>query len=109
MRKKLVLACTALVLSFNSFAGEIVKDTEITRIGSSSKGVTDDFFITVSRGTGSCAGGHIVFRRADAPSDAFFDRLYALAMLAFANKSQKVRVVSPNDSCNTATYLEVSR
>ena len=103
-----VMGISLLLFISSVSAGELVKESQIIRIGNSSDGVKDDFFITMSGGVGPCADTHIIFRRADAPSDGFFNRLYSTALLAYSTGSKKVRVASSSgDSCITATYIEL--
>lgn len=90
-------------------AGELVTEAEIVRIGSSSNGVNDDFFITVSGGTGSCVNTNIVFYRSNAPSDAFFNRLYSTALLAYSTGSKRVRIHGITASCTSATYIDLRK
>ena len=106
-----VLGFILLLLSGFCSSGELVKNAEITRIGSSSDGTTDNFFITVSSNdNGPCANGHITFPRDQAPSDGFFNRLYSTALMAYAAGSKNIRVVNVgSSSCSGATYIEVAK
>jgi len=102
------LSILLLLASSNCFSGELIKDAEITRIGTSSDGVSDNFFITLSGGVGSCAGMNIVFPRSKAPSAEFFNRLYSTALFAYSTGAKKVRVYNPTDNnCKMATYIDI--
>ncbi|MET1257574.1 DUF5992 family protein [Aliikangiella maris] len=102
------LGILLLLTSGNCFSGELVKDAEITRIGNSSDGKTDNFFITVSGGSGPCTNQHIIFPRSKAPSAEFFNRLYSTALLAYSTGSKKVRIYNPtDDNCREATYIDL--
>jgi hypothetical protein len=105
MNKFKVLGISLLLFVSSASAVELVKESQIIRIGTSSDGVTDDFFITMSDGVGPCANKHIIFRRADVPSDGFFNRLYSTALLAYSTGSKEVRVAG--SSCSTATYIDL--
>ncbi len=110
MSKVKMISLSLIFICCNGFAGELANNAEITRIGTSSNGVTDDFFITLSGGTGPCTNRHVIFPASKSPSEGFYDRLYATALLAYSNGSKKVRVVNPtDDNCNTATYIELSK
>lgn len=105
-----VMGIPLLLFVSSVSAGELVKESQITRVGNSSDGTTDNFFITVSGGVGPCANKHIIFRRVDAPSDGFYNRLYSTALLAYSTDSKKVRVVNPSsNSCTTATYMDLTK
>lgn len=90
-----------------SLAGELVKDTQIIRIGTSSNGVSDDFFITTSGGVGVCANKHIIFKFSNAPSDGFFNRLYSTALVAYSAGEKNVRVVGLDDACTSGSYIDL--
>ncbi|MET1256395.1 DUF5992 family protein [Aliikangiella maris] len=110
MKKYKILSLLLLLASGNCFSGELVKNAEITRVGTSSDGVTDNIFITVSGGSGPCANMNIIFLRENAPSAEFFNRLYSTALFAFSTGSKKVRVYNPtSDSCTTATYIDLMK
>jgi hypothetical protein len=103
-----VLAIAATLITSNAFAVELVANTKITRIGTSTNGVTDNFFIRTEGGTGPCAGKSIIFKRADAPSEGFYERLYSTALAAYTSGQTNVRVVNPNgDDCGAATYIDM--
>lgn len=98
------------LFSCSAYSGELVKDAEIIRIGNSSDGMSDNFFITLSEGTGPCANKNVIFPASKSPSEGFHNRLYSTAMLAYTTGSKKVRIFNPvDDSCTAATYIDISK
>lgn len=106
--KKALQILALLMFSTQIFAGELIKDAVITKIGTSSDGVSDDFFIYVSAGTGICAESRaIIFPRALAPSEAAFNRMYSTALTAFSTK-KRIRAVSmSSNSCTLGSYIDI--
>ncbi len=99
-----------LLVSSNSFAGELVKNAEIDSIGSSSDGLTDNFYIRIKGGEGVCANSNIFFKRTATMSPEFFNRLYSTALAAYTTNAKNVRVYNPaNDQCNTATFIQMTK
>jgi hypothetical protein len=99
-----------LLVSSSCFSGELVKNSTIIDIGSSSDGLTDNFYIRTSGGVGPCAGSSIVFKRTAAMSAEFFNRLYSTALMAYTTNAKKVRIYNPaDDSCRAATYIQVTK
>ena len=95
-------------LASTAFASDLVVDAKISRLASSSDGQTDNFYLEISGGVGPCANTGVVFYRSDAPSEGFFNRMFAIAMLAYSTGSTKVRVYTPSGtSCHSATFIEV--
>jgi len=105
-----ITGISLLLFIGSASSGELVKDTQIVRIGNSTDGVTDNFFVTISGGVGPCANNNIIFRRIDAPSDDYFNRLYSTALFAYSTGSQKVRIYNPaSNSCGAATYIDLTK
>ena len=107
--KYLVSAILALIFTGFANAGEVVKDAEIVLVGNTANG-QDDFFIRVQGGAGPCVDSLIKFPRSAAATRELHDRAYSLALAAFAMGNKKVRVFNfVDDSCATASYIEMSR
>jgi len=106
--KAFLLFVLLVLFSGKAVAGNLIENAVITKIASSSNGVSDDFFVAFSTGTGVCAATkYVVFPRSLAPSDHAFSRMYSTALAAFAAK-KKVRVFAHNsDECNKASFIEI--
>lgn len=90
-------------------SADLVVNAQIVRIASSSNGVSDDFFVEVSGGSGPCANGSIVFPRSLAPTEAFFSRMFAIALTAYATENQNVRVYAPSSNvCSAAKFIQIA-
>lgn len=107
MRRLFYFSCF-LLLSSTSFASDLVHSAKIHRLASSTDALTDNFYIQVTGGTGPCANGGMTFERSAAPSDGFFNRMFAIAMLAYSTGSTKVRVYTASGTnCDHATFIEI--
>ena len=106
--KALIIFVLLTVFSGRAIAGNLIENAVITKIASSSNGVSDDFFIAFSTGTGVCAATkYVVFPRSLAPSDHAFNRMYSTALAAFTAK-KRIRVFAYNsDECNKASFIEI--
>ncbi|NQZ12205.1 MAG: hypothetical protein HRT35_34065 [Algicola sp.] len=112
MIKKLLkpVGVLLLLLSNNGFAGELVKNAQIVEIGSSSDGVTDNFYIVTTGGEGLCVNKAIIFKRTATSSPEFFNRLYTTALTAYTTNAKKVRIYNTtDDSCGAATYIQINK
>ena len=99
------------VLLFASMTqgADLVANARIVRIASSSNGFADDFFIEVVGGSGPCANGSIIFPRSQAPTEAFFGRMFAIALTAYATENANVRVYAPSSNvCNAAKFIQIA-
>ena len=109
MRTFKVLAIAATLITSNAFAVELIANTKITHIGTSTNGVSDNFFIHTVGDTGPCVGKSIIFKRSSAPSDGFYERLYSTALTAYTTGQTNVRVVNPHsDDCTAASYIDMN-
>ncbi len=111
---KLIFGALICVLPFTAqAAGNLAINTSIEAISSSSDGSSDNFYLKLTGGSGDCVSGSrfVVFPRDLAPSDDAFNRMYSLAMMAFATKSNKVRIFtsSTETSCGRATFIEITQ
>lgn len=99
-----------VLVSSQCFSAELIKNATIVEIGTSSNGVTDNFYILTSGGTGPCLNKSILFKRESAPSAEFFNRLYSTALMAYSTNAKRVRVYNPGvDNCSAATYIQVTK
>ena len=104
---KYILATIFFVTAAATCAGELVKNAEVVLVGNTANG-GDDFFITISGGTGVCS--NITFPVSVAVSKEAHARAYSLALIAFTTGSKKVRVYNfSSDSCTTASYIEIAK
>jgi len=105
-----VMAVAAGVMhnsSASAAGGYVVNDATVINIANTN-GNTPAFVVTVTGGTGPCAGTNITFTQSAAVDADTFKRAYAAALLAFTTGST-VSIYNYGDtSCTNATYIIVS-
>jgi hypothetical protein len=98
-----VLCTTAIA---HAQGGYVVTGATITHVTNTS-GNAAAFSITVSGGTGSCAGSTITFLQTAAPDADTFKRAYVAALMALS-VGLHVTVYNYTDTtCNLASYIDV--
>ena len=107
MRK--VLFGILLLIGFSANAGDIIVDAKISKVATSNDGWKDNFTLAFSSGAGICADqAYVIFPRESAINQDAFNRLYSIALMAFAaNKTVRVYAYQSSD-CSKASFIEVS-
>ena len=106
---RLLIVFIALLSTSTARSADLFNNARIVRIASSSNGYTDDFFIEVSGGSGPCSDGGIIFPRTQAPTEAFFGRMFAIALTAYTTEHKNVRVYSPSsNNCSAARFIQMA-
>ena len=104
-----LLIIVVLMSASMAQGADLVVNAQIVRIASSSNGYADDFFVEISGGSGPCADGSIIFPRSAAPTEAFFSRMFAIALTAYATEHTNVRVYSPSSNvCSAAKFIQIA-
>ena len=87
--------------------GYVVNDATIANIANTN-GNTPAFVVTVTGGTGPCAGTNITFTQSAATDADTFKRAYAAAILAFTTGSTVSIYNYTDTTCTNAVYIIVS-
>ncbi len=106
---KLMVSLISMFLSISAFATKaIVTDGEIVKLASTSFS-SDDFYVSISGGTGDCANRSVVFPQSSSPSQASHNRAFSIALSAFMTGNTKVQITSFDDTCMTASIIEIQK
>jgi len=101
-----ILFLLVFIIPTLSSAGTVATGATISSIGTATDGWSDNFYLRLSGGEGVCSNQTVIFKRERAINQDAFNRLYSMALTAFAS-SKIVKIYSyGNDNCSEVTFIE---
>ncbi|WP_064791924.1 DUF5992 family protein [Shewanella woodyi] len=104
MNLKYIVVLLLFFTSQQVTSGELVRGATIIEIASSSSN-QDVFYLSLSGGTGPCAGKSILFPASKSQSKESYNQAFSIALAAAAS-GKKIRAHNyEDDSCREANFI----